>query len=700
MLHSTLSITSTFVHFSTLYHPFTLTLLSNLMTITTTTKACDTFFSLPELVSTLNSFLLPQSLIHLSQTTRTLHSICTPLLWASLDFKNPLLLTNFLRSPEAQQAFGTNIDSVHAITWNPDFSWHYLNALWAYLNTIESSKAHKEVSTDALTRQQGGNMQYPPSFSLVPLTTPPSEPPPTLFPPLPPLLRLTRLEAHICFYATDNTLTELTGYKHDEHLHQVLWLIRLNSNTLRHLELTELTLTNNGAIRDIARTLSQLHRLEDLRLTTHSGKDFSQRVFETFFFSCPTSLVRCHIANALYKARTPANCLDPVRGQDWDYDQGPLVLRTTPLPHLKHLRVPPIPRSNLTSVLQFLLQHCPHLENLHLPHLDDIVYGLKAIIESLAQQCPQLSSLTFRSGCHGEWLMRILELLPPQGLKTLFCRHYHDSASERLMAAFSRHSTSLRRIELTHCSCLGSTVIQSILTTCRTLEIFRVHGLRSCFKTSLLFPHAIEHDWVCMGLRELTLPVWITPEGRDPKYLYIYNHHHPSKASWTERDHRHWEELGKFYAQIGSLTRLEVLNLKAIGEDYLELTGSLSPFETCLPGLLALEDPTTTDGQIGHLSKLTGLTKLRELRGSFVWTNKEAAARMGEREVDWFATHLPALRVATFVARVDKEDQGFTAESESGSSCRRIEELCQLLESRRPELQIRFEGTSSEVLVS
>ncbi|KAG0079909.1 hypothetical protein BGZ90_001318 [Linnemannia elongata] len=203
-----------------------------------------------------------------------------------------------------------------------------------------------------------------------------------------------------------------------------------------------------------------------------------------------------------------------------------------------------------------------------------------------------------------------------------------------------------------------------------------------------------------MGLRELTLPVWITPEGRDPKYLYIYNHHHPSKASWTERDHRHWEELGKFYAQIGSLTRLEVLNLKAIGEDYLELTGSLSPFETCLPGLLALEDPTTTDGQIGHLSKLTGLTKLRELRGSFVWTNKEAAARMGEREVDWFATHLPALRIATFVARVDKEDQGFTAESESGSSCRRIEELCQLLESRRPELHIRFEGTSSEVLVS
>ncbi|KAG9063301.1 hypothetical protein KI688_004183 [Linnemannia hyalina] len=666
--------------------------------MTMTTSPTDTFFALPELISILAPFLPPQSLIHLSQTSRTLHTICVPLLWASLDLKNPLLLTNFLRSPEAQQAFGNNIDSIHAIKWNPDFSWHYLNALWAYLNTIDSSKVRKEVSAAALTHQKDGIMQYPPRFSLVPLTT--LEPPAALFPPLPPLLRLTRLEAHICFYAKDNTITPCIGYNHDEHLHQVLWLVRLNRDTLRYLELTELTLTNKGVIRDVARTLSQLHRLETLRLTTHSSTIFSRQMFETFFFSCPASLVRCHIANALHKAWMPADYLDPVRGQDWDYDQGPLVLRATPLLHLRHLRVPPMPRQDLTSVLTSLMQHCPYLEDLHLPFLNNIADGLNPVIESIAQHCPQLSSLTFRSGCHGERLMLILELLPPQGLKTLFCRHYYDLASARLIAAFSRHSASLCQIELTHCAGLGSIVIQSVLTSCRVLEVFRVHGLKAHIRTSLQFHHAIEHDWVCKDLRELTLPVYITPHGRDPQYLYIYNNHHPSKALWTEHDLRHWEELGRFYAQIGSLTRLEVLNLKAIGA-YVEFTDFLSPFETCLPGLLALEDPSSaTDGQIGHLSKLAGLTKLRELRGSFVWTNKEAAVRIGEREVDWFATHLPALRIATFVARVDEEEDKISSFTRSESDYRRIEGLCQLLESRRPELKIRFEGAVAEVIVS
>lgn len=667
--------------------------------LTMTTSPTNTFFSLPELISSLASFLTSQSLIHLSQANRTLHTICNPILWATLDFKNPLRLNNFLRSPEAHQAFGNNIDSIHAIIWNPDFSWHYLKALWAYLNTIDSSKVRKEVSIDALTNQQGGTLKYPPSFSLVPPSTPPLEPLVALFPPLPPLLRLTRLEANISFYGKDITLNPLTGYSHDEHLHQVLWLIRLNRDTLRHLELTEPTLTNKSVVRDIARTLSQLHRLETLRLTTHSSRDFSRQVFESFFFSCPASLVRCHIANILHRVLAPVNYLDPVKGQDWDYDQGPLVPRSTPLSHLKHLRVPPMPRSDLTSVLSPLIQHCPNLESIHLPFLDNTTDSLRPIIESLAQLCPQLSSLTFRSGCQGGHLMRILELLPPHGLKILFCRHYRDSASERLIAALSRHSNSLHRIELTHCACLGSTVIQSVLTTCRALEVFRVHGVKPYINTSLLFSHAIEHDWVCTGLRELTLSVRITPEGRDPTYLYIYNHHHPRKTIWTKQDHRHWEELGRFYAQIGSLTRLEALNLKAIGEDYLGSIGSFSPFDTCLPGLLALEDPTT-DGQIGHLSKLSGLTKLRELRGSFVWTNPEAAARIGEREVDWFATHLPALRIATFVARVDEEEDNVSSFTGSGSNYRRIEELYRLLESRRPELNIRFEKTVAEVIVS
>lgn len=47
----------------------------------------------------------------------------------------------------------------------------------------------------------------------------------------------------------------------------------------------------------------------------------------------------------------------------------------------------------------------------------------------------------------------------------------------------------------------------------------------------------------------------------------------------------------EFYAQIGSLTNLGVLDLKAVGEVN---NGEEMPYSgACLPGLLALEDFTT-----------------------------------------------------------------------------------------------------------
>lgn len=96
------------------------------------------------------------------------------------------------------------------------------------------------------------------------------------------------------------------------------------------------------------------------------------------------------------------------------------------------------------------------------------------------------------------------------------------------------------------------------------------------------------------------------------------------------------------------LTRLEVLNLKAIGQpDLVNPKSFLSPYETCLPDLLALEDPTFESLQIGHRSRLGGLTKLRKLRSSFVWTHRETTERLGEREVEWFVNHLTTLRFAT-----------------------------------------------------
>ncbi|KAF9149306.1 hypothetical protein BG015_008903 [Linnemannia schmuckeri] len=85
--------------------------------------------------------------------------------------------------------------------------------------------------------------------------------------------------------------------------------------------------------------------------------------------------------------------------------------------------------------------------------------------------------------------------------------------------------------------------------------------------------------------------VWITSSGENPAYMTD-----PTKATWTEDNRRYWENLGKFHSQIGSLTRLEILDLRAVGkistpsESNTEREHFLPLSETCLPGLLALED--------------------------------------------------------------------------------------------------------------
>ncbi|KAG0376013.1 hypothetical protein BGX24_008383 [Mortierella sp. AD032] len=171
-----------------------------------------------------------------------------------------------------------------------------------------------------------------------------------------------------------------------------------------------------------------------------------------------------------------------------------------------------------------------------------------------------------------------------------------------------------------HSTRIESLVVKTALTTCCALKVFKAIGSGIQSDVGLLLSHAIEHAWVCKELRELEIDISITAVGNNAMYL------------------------------IGSLTYLEVLCLNAARpirnpSEYHGLAATSA--DACLSGLLALEDLGA--GQIGYLSKLAGLTKLRELRGSFVWTNEETQARIGDQEVDWFVNHLPALRMATFM---------------------------------------------------
>ncbi|KAF9902022.1 hypothetical protein EC991_005405 [Linnemannia zychae] len=319
-----------------------------------------------------------------------------------------------------------------------------------------------------------------------------------------------------------------------------------------------------------------------------------------------------------------------------------------------------------------ILKHCPTIEKLTLPLLKGPV-NVQAVSETICDHCPNITDLVlvWSGGNIQDFPMRIMERMREQRLQTLKVPGFIDGSSSALsFAAFSRHSQTLQKIDFPQHQLIKSTTLQAIHISCQALEVLKAHDIYSD-DNSLLLNDAVESEWVCAKIRRLEISVKVTSRG-NPYYLAD-----STKASWTEQDHQHWGMLDKFYTQIGKLTDLEILKITSEGfyvlhdDDHLELSQDF-----CFPGLLALEDEAT--GQIGFLSRWAGLTKLRDLDGSFLVTDEEVAERMGEREVDWFVTHLPALRHASFVLLPDSEEW-----SESD-----IPEIVHSIKRRRPEIEV------------
>ncbi|KAG0263826.1 hypothetical protein BGZ95_003713 [Linnemannia exigua] len=576
-------------------------------------SACSTFFSIPELVTSVTPYLSSQDIIQLSRTTRGIRSICSPLTWQSVNLGTRTTCIRLLESPEALQAFGNHISSIRSITMRPKFSCYYLYSVWAYLN-ITAWPAHRAISIDALAHKEWGGMLYAPCLKILPL---------------PPMLRLTRFVADLSSSSGDRMQPELPAYNHDKHLHQILWLVRLSRNTLTYLELCGISVGPRQLARDIARTLSELHQLRTLKMITY----ISRCEFETFFLSCQGSLVDFKAAFKLSGSGT--NDFHHPRKGDWDFSQGPLVLRQTPLPHLKQLFIPDMTHQDMPLAIRSLLEHTPALESLSFPFFQ---YDEKPICKVTNELCPRLSELTFRNGGWSTLGPMIRDAIPVQQMRSLYCFNIDDPDIKAMTDTWTKHSTTLQRIEFLQANRISSQVIQAALRTCEALEVFKIASQKEEGGISLFLEHAAGCEWVCKRMRVLEITVLIEPKAKSLKYL-----DDPTKETWTEDEHRHWENLGKFYTQIGSLTELEILDLKTV-ERFSERG---EPSTKYFPGLFALED--VGKGEIGYLSKWAGLVKLRELRGSVKWTVPLVMERIGKREVDWFVDHMPALRMATFV---------------------------------------------------
>ncbi|KAF9093136.1 hypothetical protein BGX23_003602, partial [Mortierella sp. AD031] len=110
------------------------------------------------------------------------------------------------------------------------------------------------------------------------------------------------------------------------------------------------------------------------------------------------------------------------------------------------------------------------------------------------------------------------------------------------------------------------------------------------------------------------------------------------------------EQLERFYRQIGTLNYLEHLELRAIdvGPDPGVHLAAMVPYRRMsFPGMLYLPGDGASE-QPGYLQLLSGLTKLRILRGSVSATTEEISATMGWPEAQWMVTPWTGLEVAEF----------------------------------------------------
>ncbi|KAG0216214.1 hypothetical protein BGX33_000312 [Mortierella sp. NVP41] len=296
--------------------------------------------------------------------------------------------------------------------------------------------------------------------------------------------------------------------------------------------------------------------------------------------------------------------------------------------------------------LGLLFKHCSALMTFDSPYESkkDLQDQWTDVAREIAANCREFQELTGS----GQGTVAILEHIRMDALRRLVSGSFGDSEIARTFELIAiRQSNSLTEIRLVHVHHVRGTALQAILWTCARLEHLVIRGYES---VATRLKHLVEKGWVCLRLK----PLEITVDLRRRKLLaYIMQ-------TWGQPmpcvNEAMSIMLQKFYRQIGALTEIQVLNLKAAVDDNDEWSVDEDEHrwrrydhlreqdeDASFPGLLPLGDPLMR--RPGYLDCLSGLTKLRELRGAMQATTSETSRTFGSKELEWMLAHWTKLEV-------------------------------------------------------
>ncbi|KAG0378676.1 hypothetical protein BGX24_003116 [Mortierella sp. AD032] len=636
--------------------------------------ATSRFFDITELVTHLAQFLDYKGISRLMQTNRLLNTQCTPAHYCNISIAHTLSKRQLFSSAVSTQALARNIHHVRQFCSGAREVVFYINGIFAHLEKLLQQTINTTIERD-LSPQQ-------PCFQpLHPLWLAPPDPPIPILVPIPPMTMLTKLNIGIdCPGDYRSCRYHLPSFQDPKViLTYICWIMDSNPHLL-DVSVDSLIIKDQRDVRLLTTSIFGLKNLQRLNLKPYQNYtwiwEIPSDLVLSFFFCCPPSLqsfefgpiVEESVWNPSAELRYDESIQDLL--YPWEKDEAECgVPATTPrrLEPLTNLRALGVTEDHISeSYILSMLEHCPNLTDLAIPGLQ-AVKNEQDLAQDIAQLCPKLTGMQDLEESRNEYpdlIGQLLRVLPQQQVKKICCPNQKFVVDQDLGFAerlFRRHSTTLQSITLSSSENINSKTIQMILVECEALEELTVYQnpYENHLWLCLNLEDAIEFPWACNRIRTLELTVVVPDE---PFHYLAENtvpyYDRPAPIVLSVAEKKQLKSLEALYRQIGALTELQTLDLQAVFFDLQgHRRGATHGYLNTLPGMLSLGCEET--GRPGYLAHLAGLTKLKQLKGSFSAMTNETRVTVGMDEVVWMERHWPALESAEFSVHEDKMPESF-----------------------------------------
>ncbi|KAG0376950.1 hypothetical protein BGX24_006957 [Mortierella sp. AD032] len=499
-------------------------------------------------------------------------------------------------------------------------------------------------------------------------------------------------------------------------IQQVAWIL-LQSPNLVDIDMNNIDLKDVRDIQALPTVIHGLSKLQKLRIHVSLPRDEWAFLGSTLFFSCPPSLR--YIWIGMY--------YNGARHNDGDPEQFAITptppRRQEPLCELRSFYIQEL-LSTTTDEFLSHFQHFPALEELHVPKLSGTMMSFATVAQFITSHCPNLHSITqanYQRGSYTPISLKITEIMAPQTIRKLNCIQYLEETArlQDLSNLFRRHSTTFRSIELSPCWGIRSSTLRTILCECRALEEFVVIQAETHNHCGIDLADAVAAPWACTNLERLFLVVNIldcnefsspsatmtaaetTISGQKKEVDNTVNGDRVEVMStepWrpyyarkapivlTAKEEEQFRLLEMFYRQLGALTQLEFLCLKAkLDTDFTVEEEEEEPWLTyqrhSMPAMLSLGDVTTN--RPGFLHLFSKWKRLKSLFGSVALDTAETLRTVGLTEVQFMVAQWPKLNQVEFMLGMEEEDGDDDKEEKAQSAL-------EWLQESRPDIEIVF----------